>query len=166
MNPMGLVPVLRDGALTMFESGAILRYLAARYGDGRFWPADAARRAQLDVWAEWGKITLAPAMTAIFLRTARTPPSKRDPAAIAQAVTEAERLLAILAGRLDSGPWLAGDEFTYADLPVAFLLYRYHSLPIERVPVAAISDYYARLQARPAFRLHSMVNFDSVYVTD
>jgi glutathione S-transferase len=166
MNPMGLVPVLRDGALTLFESGAILRYLAARYGRELFWPADPARRAQLDVWAEWGKVTLAPAMTAIFLRTARTPPARRDSKAIAEAVAAAESLLTILAARLGDGLWLAGADFTYADLACAYHLYRYFNLPISRTANPAIAAYYARLQDRPAFRVHSMVDLASVYLTD
>ena len=59
MNPNGLVPVLRDGELVMWESCAILRYLGARYGRVPFWPADPVARAPVDMWAEWGKTTLA-----------------------------------------------------------------------------------------------------------
>lgn len=166
MNPMGLVPVMRDGDLTMFESGAILRYLGARYGAEPFWPADPAKRAAVDVWAEWGKVTLAPAITAIFVRAVRTPPSKQEPEAIAEAVAGAERLLAMLADRLGDRPWLAGNDFTYADIPAAYLLYRYYNMPVKRSPIPAIDAWYARLQERPAFRTHSMVNFDSLYIGD
>merc|ERR1711960_15615 len=50
---MGLVPVLQDGeGPALFESAAILRYLAARYGAAPFWPEDALARAGIDVWAE------------------------------------------------------------------------------------------------------------------
>lgn len=166
MNPMGLVPVLRDGPLTLFESGAILRYLAARYGKEPFYPADPARRAPLDVWAEWGKVTLAPAITTIFLLVTRVPPSKREAAAIAEAVAKAERLLAMLGDRIRDGPWLGGEDFTYADIPAAYLLYRYFTMPVERRPHAGIEAYYARLQQRPAYATHSMVNFDSLYVRE
>jgi len=164
MNPMGYVPVLRDGTLTLFESGAILRYLGARYGAEPFWPARPEHRAKIDIWAEWGKVTLAPAITAVFLLVTRVPPSKRDSKAIADAVTKAERLLAMLVDRLGSGPWLAGADFTYADIPVAYLLYRYYTLPVVRSPIPSIEAYYERLRDRPAFRKHSMVNFDSLYI--
>lgn len=166
MNPMGLIPVLRDGPVTMFESGAILRYLAARYGTEPFYPAEPATRAPIDLWAEWGKVTLAPAITSIFLLVTRVPPSKRDAAAIAGAVEKAERLLAILGERIGDGPWLAGKHFTYADIPVAYLLYRYFTMPIERRPRTRIEAYYERLQERPAFVTHSMVDFDSLYVPE
>ena len=56
MNPNGLVPVLVDGdGAPIFESAAILRYLADRYGDDNFWPKNAVARAQIDKWAEWAK---------------------------------------------------------------------------------------------------------------
>lgn len=97
MNPNGRVPVLRDGGdEPMFESGAILRYLAARYGDGgAFWPADPARRAQVDKWAEWAKVSVGASFTApIFWAVVRTAPRDRDEAALARA-------LRVLDGYLD-----------------------------------------------------------------
>jgi glutathione S-transferase len=54
MNPHGRVPVLRDGDTTVWESHAILRYLAARYGDERFWSAVPADRSQADRWMDCG----------------------------------------------------------------------------------------------------------------
>ncbi len=57
MNPNGRVPVLSDGdGQPIFESASILRYLANRYGDDVFWPKRMAARAQIDKWAEWGKM--------------------------------------------------------------------------------------------------------------
>ena len=56
MNPNGTVPVLKDeDGEPLWESGAILRYLAARYGDDAFWPRDIIRRAQVDKWSGMGK---------------------------------------------------------------------------------------------------------------
>ena len=60
MNPNGLVPVLKDENVTLFESAAILRYLAARYARFPFWPEDPVARAPVDMWAEWSKTTLQP----------------------------------------------------------------------------------------------------------
>ncbi len=166
MNPNRLVPVLEDGALSVFESCAILRYLGAAYGDERFWPADARARAALDQWAEWGKVTLAPALGAPFMLAVRTPPSKQDPAAIAAAATAIRPLVAILDARLGDGPWLAGEDFSFADIACGYLMYRYHTLPIERAETPAMDAWYARLQQRPAFRDHAMVSYDSLYARD
>lgn len=50
LSPHGLVPVIRDGDLVIWESAAILRYLAGRYGSAPFWPAEPAARARIDMW--------------------------------------------------------------------------------------------------------------------
>ena len=60
LNPHGRIPVLQDGDSTIWESHSILRYLAARYGDGSLWPADAAARARLDEWMDWAQTTFQP----------------------------------------------------------------------------------------------------------
>ena len=53
MDPNGLVPVLRDGdGEPLWEAGAIVRYLASRYGRAPFWPQDVSARAHIDKWAE------------------------------------------------------------------------------------------------------------------
>lgn len=60
MHPNGTVPVLRDGdGEQLWETGAILRYLAGRDGRAPFWPAEGAARAHVDKWAEWSKINIA-----------------------------------------------------------------------------------------------------------
>ena len=60
MNPHGRVPVIRDGEVTVWESHAVLRYLAARHGAGQFWPDDPAMRAAIDGWMDWSQTALQP----------------------------------------------------------------------------------------------------------
>ncbi|HEY6433001.1 MAG TPA: glutathione S-transferase N-terminal domain-containing protein, partial [Acetobacteraceae bacterium] len=136
MNPNGTVPVLRDGdGEPLWETGAILRYLAARYGTGPFWPADATARALIDKWAEWAKINVARGFTApIFWRVARTAPSRRDPAAIAQAIADLDKYLDIAEAQLSRATFLAGNDFTLADIQFGHVLYRYFDIPITRRP--------------------------------
>jgi glutathione S-transferase len=55
MNPHGRVPVIQDGDTTVWESHAILRYLAARHGAGHFWSGDPAVRADVDGWVDWSQ---------------------------------------------------------------------------------------------------------------
>ena len=86
MNPMGRVPVLQDGPVTMFESAAILRYLGAAYGSETFWPACPRSRASLDAIAEWGKNTFAEGVLRIFVYEVRMSAATRDPAFLAAAV--------------------------------------------------------------------------------
>src|SRR5918998_6929934 len=98
INPNGPVPVLRDGdgGEPLWETGAILRYLAARYGAAPFWPPDGPGRARVDKWAEWAKINVAMAFTApVFWRVVRTAPADRDLAAIGQTVEKLDKALDI-----------------------------------------------------------------------
>ena len=99
MNPNGLVPVVVDGdGPPLFESGAIMRYLSARYGKDPFWPADPAARVVQDVWAEWSKTTLFPAlMGQVFGPMVRYRPEERDNKSIGAGV-EALKPLARITG--------------------------------------------------------------------
>ena len=162
-NPMGLVPVLQDGGLVMFESAAIVRYLAAQYGDSTFWPSSPAVRAPLDVWAEWAKTSMYPVIIQeLFFPLVRLDPALLTPESEAAAATKMLPLATSLAARIGSGPWIGGEAFSYADIICGHLLYRYFELPFERADLPALSNYYDRLQSRPAFRKHVMVSYESL----
>ena len=166
MNPNGTVPVLRDGdSEPLWETGAILRYLAGRYGSAPFWPAEGLARAHVDKWAEWSKINVALGFTApIFWKVVRTAPAKRDPVAIGQAVAMLDRSLDIAEAQLARGAFLAGDEFTLADIQFGHVLFRYSDIPIARRDRPALRRYYDALTARPAFREHVMVPYEELRV--
>ena len=155
MNPNGLVPAFRDEHVSMFESAAIVRYLAARHGRFPFWPEDPVARAPVDVWAEWGKTTLQPS----FLRSAfhaamtGTAPDEKTLALF-------ERSLDILEAQLGAGPWVLGADFTVADIEVGLPLYRYFTLDADRRDRPAVAAYYGRLCARPAYAQDVMVPYD------
>ena len=57
-NPHGLIPILEDNSVTVWESHAIVRYLTAQYGDGSLWPSNPATRATADMWMEWAQTVL------------------------------------------------------------------------------------------------------------
>jgi glutathione S-transferase len=168
MNPNGTVPVLQDGDATpLFESAAIMRYLADRYGDAPFWPKDSAARAQVDVWAEWAKINVAANFTVpIFWGVVRTAPSRRDWSAITQAIKKLSTYFQIAERRLERHAYLCGDAFTLADIQFGHVLYRWFSIEIERPDFAAIGAYCTRLCARPAFKDHVMVSYEALRVHD
>ncbi len=161
MNPHRRVPVLKDGDLVVWESMAILRYLAARYGDGgAFWPAEPAARAGVDMWAEWGKNELSQAFTLpIFWSRVRTPAADRDEAALTAAVARFEGLLDRLDAPLSAGPFVAGDVLTAADIVIGHLLFRWFTTDVPRRARPPLEAYYARLQDRPAYRRHVMVDY-------
>ncbi len=161
INPHGRVPALRDGDLAMFESCAILRYLAARYGDGGpFWPADPVARAQVDKWAEWGKVNLASAFTVpIFWARVRTAAADRDEPALARAIARFEDQIDALEAALAQQDHVAGDAFSLADIVIGHVLFRWFDIDITRRPRPVVEAYHQRLAARPAYREHVMVSY-------
>ncbi|MGF1501482.1 MAG: glutathione S-transferase family protein [Paracoccaceae bacterium] len=163
MHPMGLVPVLEDGGTTVFESAAIVRYLAARYGSEAFWPADPATRAPLDAWAEWCRAHLLPTLTTkIFWQLVRTPPAKRDPAVLADGVATLGRLMPLVEARLGEAPYLGGASLSFADIFLGGGLYRYYTLEFERADLPRLRAYYDRLTERPAYHAHVMISYESL----
>ena len=124
LNPNGLVPTLRDGDLVVWESHAILRYLAATYGAGSLWPESPSARAVADQWTDWTATTFQPAWIAAFWQVVRTPKEQHNPAAIAKSLAETERCLSIMEGRLAQTLYLGGDRLTYADLAAGVAMFR------------------------------------------
>jgi glutathione S-transferase len=164
MNPNGTVPVLRDGmGEPIWETGAILRYLAARYGSAPFWPSDGVARAKIDQWAEWAKINITLGFTApIFWKVVRTAPADQDPVAISQAVAKFDKLLDIAESQLSHAAFLAGEDLTLADIQFGHVLFRYFDIPITRQHRPTLRRYYDALATRPAFREHVMVSYEEL----
>ena len=165
MNPMGLVPVLQDGAVTLFESCAIVRYLGARYGEEAFWPTDPAARAALDQWAEWGKGTFARSVIYdVFWILVRTPSAERNADVLAANVAAVGKLAIMLDRRIGDGPYLNGDDLSFADIIVGHALYRYYTLNIDRADTPNLDAYYQRLTERPANASHVMIDYSCLQV--
>ena len=160
VNPHGLVPAIKDGETTVWESCAILRYLASRYGDGgAFWPADPAARANVDKWAEWAKLALCVNFTVpIFWARVRTAAENRDEAALSAAIDRFEAELAKLETQLSQQDYVAG-AFSLADIVVGHLLYRYFDIDIRRRELPRVAAYYARLCQRSAYQEHVMISY-------
>ncbi|MBK0398576.1 glutathione S-transferase family protein [Limibaculum sp. M0105] len=165
LNPNGLVPTFRDDEVTLWESAAILRYLAARHGDEAFWPRDPVRRAALDMWAEWMKTTFIPAFNyGVFWPLVRVREAERDPAAIAATIEKVKPLAAMLDARIGEGPYLGGEALSFADIMVGHQLYRYDTLEFDKAATPNLDAYYQRLTARPAYARHAMVSYEPLRV--
>jgi glutathione S-transferase len=160
MNPHGRVPVLQDGDLAVWESHAILRYLAARYSPGDLWPDDLAVRARQDGWMDWSQTALQPAfLMGVFWGYYRTPEARRDWPAIRESLDQCTAYFQLLDGIVATRPFLLGDSLTLADIPAGTSLYRYFELDIDRPALPNVTAWYERLQQRPAYREHVMIPF-------
>jgi glutathione S-transferase len=154
LNPNGLVPTLEDGDLVLWESNTILRYLASLHGKGTLEPADPKARARASQWMDWQLSVLGPAIHETFWGLVRTPPEKRNLAAIAASKAKTTAAIQILDAQLAKTAYVAGDAFSMGDIPVGIFGYRFHALVPERPPLPHFERWYAALSARPAFRDH------------
>ena len=159
MNPNGLVPTLSDDGDILWESNAIVRYLAAKYCADDLWHADPARRSLSDRWMEWAKSTGVVATMGVFFATVRTEPDKRDPAAIARFAETAARNWQFVDAQLSGRPYLAGDSLTMGDIPLGALAHRYFHMDVARPELPHVRAWYDRLAERPAYREHCMIDF-------
>ncbi len=162
MNPHGKVPTLKDGDTVVWESEAILRYLAARYGAPDFWSDDPAERAAVDQWLAWTAAALYRDWIDLFWRLVRTPPERQDAALIEGHRRRTVERYAFLDDQLAARPYIAGESLSLADIAAGMTLYRWYEMPIERPRLPQVEAWYARLRKRPAYRKAVCLPFDDL----
>ncbi|MBU4435492.1 MAG: glutathione S-transferase [Alphaproteobacteria bacterium] len=163
MNPHGRIPVIDDHGVVVWESHAILRYLAARHGSPSWWPPEPADRAAADGWMDWAQTALQrDFLTGVFWGGYRTPEAQRDRPAVAAALGACHRHFRLLDAILAHRPFLNGESLGLADIPAGTHLYRYFALDIDRPKTPNVQAWYERLRDRPAYRDHVMIPFDDM----
>ena len=157
LNPNGLVPTISDDGFVLWESNAVVRYLAAKHGMGLLCPEGLAQRADADRWMDWQMGTLWASLRPAFIGLVRTPPHQRDRASIATAISKTADNLTILDTHLAGRDYVAGPAFTMADIPLGATAYRWFGLDIERPPMPDLEAWYERLCARAPYRANVML---------
>jgi glutathione S-transferase len=133
INPIGKVPAIVDGDLKLWESGAILLYLAQKYGK---MPASLEQQAEIWQWVMFANATLGPGIFVEATRDRETP-----------------RLLKPLNDIFEKQPFLMGNEFGVADAAVGSILaYIPMMLKLDLSPYPAVLDYIKRITERSAFK--------------
>jgi glutathione S-transferase len=148
-NPNGLIPTLEEDGFVLWESNAIVRYLAAKRPEAGLWPSDPRHRADVDRWMDWQATNATPGMRDVFWGLIRTPPEQRDEGAIRTSIEKSEAAAAILDAHLAGRNYMTGHDFTAADIVVGAHVHRWLNLPIERETRPNMEAWYARLKARP-----------------
>jgi glutathione S-transferase len=154
MNPNGLVPVLEeeDGFL-LWESNSIVRYLAGKHDkSGALEPKDAKQRALASQWMDWQLSVCGPAITPAFWGLIRTPEDKRDMAAIKASQDKTVTAMKMLETQLGKTQFVAGPSFSYGDIPVGIMCYRYRQLVPGRPPTPNLDRWYDAISKRQAFQ--------------
>eukprot|EP01037_Dinobryon_pediforme_P009685 gene9685-9749_t len=159
MNPLGVVPSMEDDGFALFESNVILRYLCnAHASDCGLYPIPPTPRAKVEMWMDFQQTALTRPQSIVFQGLVRTPPEKRDNAAITASIAEGANVWAILDRRLARQSYVATDEFSLADITFGVHVHRWLNLDIVGRPEAPhLSAWYGRLLERPAFKEHVAV---------
>lgn len=147
-HPDAKLPALSDGELTLFESVAICRYLAERYGEGRLMPEDSAGRARLDQWLCFVIAELEQPLWTQAKHKFALPAERRVPAVLPTAAWEFQRALTALQRGFDGRGWLLGEAFTLADILLGHTLNWAHAFK-QPLP-EALEAYRQRCNERPA----------------
>lgn len=156
LNPTGQVPVVIDGDLVLRESNTIIRYLAAKHGAEALYPTDLARRAVIEQWMDWVAYDVTHALRGAFLGgQLREAPWNND-WFVNQGRHDLVGLMRLLNDHLaDNGPYVTGDAFTLADIPVGLVVNRWFVIDgLDRPEFPALAAYYELLSERPAYRAH------------
>ncbi|MEK9662682.1 MAG: glutathione S-transferase family protein [Alphaproteobacteria bacterium] len=154
-NPNGRLPTLEEeDGFTLWESGAVTRYLCAKYSMGDLCPEDLRARAAADKWMDWSSLNLAPFNQVFLSELVAKPKAERDTARLAAAVETASRIYDILDAHLATNDYLGGDRLTIADFPAGSLTDRWLNWNTDRPTHPNVEKYYERLAARPAYQKH------------
>ncbi len=152
VNPMGRVPTLEDGDLTISESGAIVQYVLARHGNGRLVPAvNSQDFGPYLQWLHYAEGMIMPPVNTIVVETKLLPPERRNQGNADRALKLLTRMLVPVNAHLEGREFLAG-EFSGADIMTG------HACTVATNLGADVSDkphlaaYIERINARPAMQ--------------
>ncbi|HVH46753.1 MAG TPA: glutathione S-transferase family protein [Labilithrix sp.] len=151
LNPTARVPTLVEGDLVLWESNAILVYLAERFPDRLFGGKTAAERGEVARWMFMNAAHLSPAVARIFAHTIRLPEEQRNPKIVEESRAEVSRCLAPLDGHLAGRDFIA-PAYGIADLSIAPALAVAPMLGIDLQGWPNLGAWLARVKSRPAWK--------------
>ncbi|HSO34897.1 MAG TPA: glutathione S-transferase family protein [Labilithrix sp.] len=155
LNPNGKVPLLVDGDLKLWESRAIMQYVASKKPGNTLWPADPKRQADIARWQFWeashlSKGTGAFAFENLFKKMFMK--QDADPAALAAGEKEWNTYAPILNAQLETRKWICGDELTLADFSVGACFSYAEASGLPWDSYTHIKAWYGRLNEIPAWK--------------
>lgn len=154
LNPNKSIPVIEDGGIVVWESHAILRLLATKYGPDEIYPAKLEARSQVEQWLDWHLSILAPAITPVFLGYFRTPAAARNEAELTRQVAHLTSALTLLDRAMADRAYIAGDNLTIADVAFGNSVWRWFAFPIQRPKLPNLEAWQDRVATRPGHRMH------------
>ncbi|WP_088346650.1 MULTISPECIES: glutathione S-transferase family protein [Rhodomicrobium] len=156
INALALIPVIDDDGFILSESNTIARYLAAKHGRTDLLPADPRGRAEVERWMDWQVSDLSDrARGAVMSIIFKAPLPGGEEVIRASLQTWPEAIGMIEAQLTRTGGYIAGANFTLADVAIGLSVNRWMATPFEGKPeFPAVAAYYERLSERPAYLAH------------
>jgi glutathione S-transferase len=152
-TPAGKFPVIEDGALVMFESGAILEYLTEKYGKGRLAPAIGSHdRGPYLQWVHFAEATAFPPIGDVARHTLFLPETDRIPKVAEDGRVRAIKALNVLERALSGKQYLIGNEFSGADIMMGYSLLAARMLGLVDAAHTNVGAYWERLATRPGLQ--------------
>ena len=150
LNPNGKVPTLVDGDVVIWESNTILRYLASKLKNDTLYPAGLAPRTQVERWMDWLLASLNYHYVQVF-KDSKKPANERAATFEADA-NELGAQLSILDGAIAGKAWVAGNDFTIADIALGPIVHRCLDFPVALPALGNLKSWREKLRERPAFK--------------
>ncbi|MCG8490198.1 MAG: glutathione S-transferase family protein [Sneathiellales bacterium] len=151
-HPLGRVPVLDDGDVRLFESGAIAQYLMARHGDGSLAPnKEDPRYPEFLQWFHYTEGTMMPPINTIVTQTVLLPPDRRNKEVLEMAQRLAGKVLVPVDAAVADREYLIGD-FSGADIMLGHAMVASESLKLVNDNLPNLQAYIERIKSRPAFQ--------------
>ncbi len=151
-HPLGRVPVLEDGDVTIYESGAIVEYVMARYGDKGLKPAvDSAEFPEYLQWFHYCEGMVMPPINTIMVHSVLLPPERRNEETLGQAQRLLSKALGPIEQALEGREYLVG-TFSAADIMLGHAIYMSNRLGRVTDDMPNLKAYVKRIEARPAFQ--------------
>lgn len=153
LNPNATVPTLIDAGMVLWESNAIVRYLARKHGSALY-PAEQVGQAYVEQWMDWQIATLSPAFRPLYITLVR---EKRAVADLGDARKPAAKMFSILDQAVREHPFIGGEGLTLADIAIGPMIFRWFTLGLAGEDYPHLARLLERLAARPAFQRHVMI---------
>lgn len=153
MNPNGTVPTIDDGGFILWESNSIVRYLAMQYAPDLLYGNNIRTFASASRWLDWENNELLPPQHELVMQLVRLPEGERDAAKLERARQAFIRRLHIMEEQLGRTSYIAGERFTYGDIPLGLRVHRWSLFGLEQPPMPNIERWYGAVRERPAFQV-------------
>jgi glutathione S-transferase len=154
MNPNGTIPTIADDGFILWESNAIVAYLARRYAPAGLFGGSEATFARALQWMIWTNYSLDPAVHALIMHLERLPANQRSAETVEASRRDVVRKLELMEAWLGRSRYFAGDGFTIGDIPPGISTQRFFHFGLARPPLPRVESWLARLGEREGFRTH------------